>query len=159
MAVTERLARSCSRHPWRAIGAWIGAVALAIAALALVFGSLTTNGHPTNDPESQRADEMIGRAFPPDPSRATTDLVVVSSPRYTVDSPQFRAFVLRLAAAGRATGAVDNARIYYERRDRTQVSHGRHALLIPIVIPDTIRQVRSRTSSIARTSLLRSMSV
>jgi RND superfamily putative drug exporter len=137
MAVTEFLARSCSRHPWRTIGAWIGAVVLAVAALALVFGSLTTNGHPTNDPESQRADEMIARSFPPDPSRATTDLVVVSSPRFTVDSPQFRAFVLRLAAAGRATGDVENARIYYETRDRTQVSRDRHALLIPIVIPDT----------------------
>jgi RND superfamily putative drug exporter len=137
MAVTERLARSCSRHPWRTIAAWIGAVVLAIAALALLFGSLTTNGHPTNDPESQRADEMIGAAFPPDPSRATTDLVVVSSARFTVNSPQFRAFVLRLAAAGRATGAVENARIYYETRDRTQVSPGGHALLIPIVIPDT----------------------
>jgi len=137
MAVTELLARSCSRHPWRTIGAWIGAVVLAIAALALVFGSLTTNGHPTNDPESQRADEMIAQSFPPDPSRATTDLVVVSSLRFTVSSPQFRAFVLRLAAAGRATGGVENARIYYETRDRTQVSPDRHALLIPIVIPDT----------------------
>jgi putative drug exporter of the RND superfamily len=137
MAVTELLARSCSRHPWRTIGAWIGAVVLAIAALALVFGSLTTNGHPTNDPESQRADEMIGRSFPPDPSRATSDLVVVSSLRFTVNSPQFRAFVLRLAAAGRATGGVENARIYYETRDRAQVSRDRHALLIPIVIPDT----------------------
>ena len=137
MAVTELLARSCSRHPWRTIGAWIGAVVLAIAALALVFGSLTTNGHPTNDPESQRADEMIAQSFPPDPSRATTDLVVISSLRFTVNSPQFRAFVLRLAAAGRATGGVENARIYYETRDRTQVSRDRHALLIPIVIPDT----------------------
>ena len=137
MAVTELLARSCSRHPWRTIGAWIGAVVLAIAALALVFGSLTTNGHPTNDPESQRADEMIAQSFPPDPSRATTDLVVVSSPRFTVNSPQFRAFVLRLAAAGRATGGVENARIYYGTRDRAQVSRDRHALLIPIVIPDT----------------------
>jgi uncharacterized membrane protein YdfJ with MMPL/SSD domain len=137
MAVTELLARSCSRHPWRTIGAWIGAVVLAIAALALVFGSLTTNGHPTNDPESQRADEMIAQSFPPDPSRATTDLVVISSLRFTVNSTQFRAFVLRLAAAGRATGGVESARIYYETRDRTQVSRDRHALLIPIVIPDT----------------------
>jgi RND superfamily putative drug exporter len=137
MAVTELLARSCSHHPWRTIGAWIGAVVLAIAALALVFGSLTTNGHPTNDPESQRADEMIARSFPPDPSRATTDLVLVSSLRSTVNSPQFRAFVVRLAAAGRATGGVESARIYYETRDRTQVSRDRRALLIPIVIPDT----------------------
>jgi putative drug exporter of the RND superfamily len=137
MAVTERLARSCSRHPWRTIGAWIGAVVLAIAALALVLGDLTTNGHPTNNPESQRADEMIGRAFPPDPSRGFSDLVIVSSSRYTVDAPQFRAFVAKLAAEGQATGAVDNARIYYATHDPTQISRDKHSMLIPIVIPDT----------------------
>jgi uncharacterized membrane protein YdfJ with MMPL/SSD domain len=137
VAVTERLARSCSRHPWRTIGAWIVAVVLAVAALVLVLGDLTTNGHPTNDPESQRADEAIGRAFPPDPARGFSDLVVVSSSQYTVDSPEFRAFVLKLAEEGRATGDVDNARIYYLTHDRTLVSRDRHALLIPIVIPDT----------------------
>jgi uncharacterized membrane protein YdfJ with MMPL/SSD domain len=137
VAVTERLARSCSRHPWRTIGAWLGAMVLAIAAVALLLSGLTSNGHPTNNPESQRADEMIGRAFPRDPSRSATDLVVVHSPRYPVDSPQFRSFVLRLAAAGRATGAVYNARIYYQTHDQTQVSADRHATLIPILISDS----------------------
>src|ERR1043165_8725398 len=115
MAVTELLARSCSRHPWRTIGAWIGAVVLAIAALALVFGSLTTNGHPTNDPESHRADEMIARSFPPDPSRATTDLVVVSSLRFTVNSPQFRAFVRARRRAAPAPAAVKKPAFPYKR--------------------------------------------
>ena len=69
--MTERLARSCSRHPWRTIGGWIVAVVLAVAALALLLGDLTTEGHPTNNPESQRADALIGRGFPPDPSRAS----------------------------------------------------------------------------------------
>src|SRR3954452_24667139 len=137
MPVTERLARSCSRHPWRTVGAWLVTVLLAVAALALVLGELTTEGHPTNNPESQRADAMIGRALPPDPSRAASDLVVVSSPRYTVDAPQFRRFVDRLAAAGRQTGAVTLARLYYETNHPAQVSGDRHATLIPILIPDS----------------------
>ncbi len=137
MAVTERMARACSRHPWRTIGAWVGAVLLAVAALALLLGDLTTNGHPTNNPESQRADAMIGRAFPPNPALAASDLVVVSSPRYTVDAPQFRTFVARLVTDGRATGAISNARVYYETHDKTQVSADGHATLIPILIPNT----------------------
>jgi putative drug exporter of the RND superfamily len=135
--MTERLARACSRHPWRAIGGWIVAVVLAVAALALLLGDLTTEGHPTNNPESQRADALIAQGFPPDPSRATSDLVVVRSARYTVDSPQYRAFVSRLVAAGRATGGVASARVYYVTHDKTQISSGRHAMLIPLNIPDT----------------------
>jgi putative drug exporter of the RND superfamily len=135
--MTERLARACSRHPWRAIGGWIVAVVLAVAALALLLGDLTTEGHPTNNPESQRADALIAQGFPPDPSRATSDLVVVRSARYTVDSPQYRAFVSRLVAAGRATGGVASARVYYVTHDKTQISSDRHAMLIPLNIPDT----------------------
>jgi RND superfamily putative drug exporter len=135
--MTERLARACSRHPWRAIGGWIVAVVLAVAALALLLGDLTTEGHPTNDPESQRADALIAQGFPPDPSRATSDLVVIRSARYTVDAPQYRAFVTKLVADGRATGGVANARVYYVTHDKTQISTDRHAMLIPLFIPDT----------------------
>ena len=43
--MTERLARACSRHPWRTIGAWIGTLVLALAAIALLLpGNLTSNG-------------------------------------------------------------------------------------------------------------------
>ena len=142
MVVTERLARSCSRHPWRAIGGWIVAVVLAVAALALLLGDLTTEGHPTNNPESQRAEALIAHGFPPDPSRAASDLVVVSSPRYTVDDPQYRAFVSSLVAESRATGGVANARVYYATHDKTQVSSDRHAMLIPILIPRHRRRGR-----------------
>jgi putative drug exporter of the RND superfamily len=135
--MTERLARACSRHPWRAIGGWIVAVVLAVAALALLLGDLTTEGHPTNNPESQRADALIAQGFPPDPSRATSDLVVIRSARYTVDAPQYRAFVTKLVADGRATGGVANARVYYVTHDKTQISTDRHAMLIPLFIPDT----------------------
>ena len=137
MAVTERVARACSSHPWRTVVGWLAAVVLAVAALALLLGDLTTQGHPTNNPESQRADALIGRSFPPTPARAASDLVVVSSPRFTVETPEFRAFVSNLVARGRSTGAVSNARTYYSTRDPTQVSADRHATLIPILIPET----------------------
>ena len=92
----------CSAHPWRTIGAWVVAVVAAVAALALLLGDLTTEGHPTNNPESQRAASAIHRAFPSQPGNAVvTDIVIVRSNRYTVDSPPFEAFVQRLAAQGR----------------------------------------------------------
>jgi uncharacterized membrane protein YdfJ with MMPL/SSD domain len=137
MGVTERMARACSRHPWRTVSGWLVAVLLAGAALVLVLGDLTTNGYPTNNPESQRAQEMIARAFPPSPALATSDLVVVSSRRFAVESPRFREFVAQLAARGRATGAIANARVYYATHDATQVSADRHATLIPILISET----------------------
>jgi hypothetical protein len=44
----------------------------------------------------------IAKALPPTPARATreaSDVVVVSSSRYRVDAPQFRAFVAQLETA------------------------------------------------------------
>ena len=67
---TESLARACAIHPKRTIGAWIALVVLAFAAIALLLGgSLTTDGAPTNNPESQRADDLITGAFPAGPSK------------------------------------------------------------------------------------------
>ena len=55
---TQRLAMMSARHPWRTIGAWIAAVVVAVVAIGtLLGGALTTEGNPTNNPQSQRADE------------------------------------------------------------------------------------------------------
>jgi putative drug exporter of the RND superfamily len=137
MSVTERLARVCARRRWPTVVAWLVAMVVAAAAVALALGSLTTNGHPTNDPESQRAAAAIDRAFPPDPRHALTDLVVVRSAQHTVDSSVFRSFVEQLVAAGRATGSVANAQVYYRVHRADEVSADRHALLIPILIPNS----------------------
>ena len=134
--MTERLARACSTHPWRTIGFWLVGVVAAVAALALVLGDLTTEGHPTNNPESQKADAALARAFPPRPGSGVSDIVVVRSSRYTVDAPQFEAFVRRLVRAGRASGAVENVRDFYTTGDPTLVSDARHATALPILIPD-----------------------
>jgi uncharacterized membrane protein YdfJ with MMPL/SSD domain len=137
--VIERLARACSANPWRTIGAWLLAVVAAGAALALLLGDLTTEGHPTNNPESQRAANAIRAAFPPQPGKFVTDIVIVRSDRYTVDSPPFQSFVQRLAARGRETGAVAGVQSFYTTRDSALVSKGRHATALLINVPDSDR--------------------
>jgi RND superfamily putative drug exporter len=125
MGVTERLARFSSRHPWRAFGAWLGSIVVALA-LAILFlpGNLTTTGHVTGNPESAQAERIFEQRFPPDP-RAVDELVVVRSETRTVDDPAFRSFVRRLAAQGQATGVV-------ARAFPLQASRDRHALLIGV---------------------------
>jgi RND superfamily putative drug exporter len=136
--MTELLARACSRHPWWTIGAWVVALVLAFACIALLLpGNLTSNGGAAGDPEFRQAERIESSAFPPDPRTDFTDIVLVRSGRYTVDQPQFRAFVARLAREGQATGKVHHARVYYVTHDRLLVSRDRHALLIPITVDDT----------------------
>src|SRR5213593_3325815 len=104
---TETIARAAARHPWRTVGAWAGALVIAFTLIALLLGGrLTTDGAPTNNPDSKRAKDVIATAFPSYAQRETTDIVVVRSARYSVDAPQFRAFVLALVRQGRATGVV-----------------------------------------------------
>jgi uncharacterized membrane protein YdfJ with MMPL/SSD domain len=132
MGVTERLARACGGHPWRTVGGWIGAIVVGLG-LAVVFlpGNLTSDGHLSGNPASERAERAFYESFPPD--RNTVDeLVVVRSPRYTVDQPAFKRFVGGLVQQGSATGVVANAFVYYRNGDRTLVSADRHATLIGI---------------------------
>src|SRR5215510_16497250 len=90
----QRIALASARHPRRTIGAWIAAMVLAAVAIgALLGGALTTEGNPTNNPQSQRAKDVLAQAFPPSAGAAFTDIVVVRSSRYSVEAPQFRALV------------------------------------------------------------------
>ena len=75
---------------------------LAVVAIAtLLGGSLTTEGSPTNNPESERAEDARLAAFQSDPATSVTDIVVIRSEEYTVDSPQFRGFVRDFVADDR----------------------------------------------------------
>ena len=84
---TGSLAAASARHPWRTLGAWTLVALLAIVAIVLLLGgSLTTEGKPTNKPESERADEVRRAAFRSDPS-STTDIVVIRSEHTVVATP------------------------------------------------------------------------
>src|SRR5215204_7726373 len=120
-----------ARHPWRMIAGWVAATAVAVLAIgSLLGGALTTEGNPTNNPQSQRAEEALDRAFPPTVSSAVTDIVVVRSPRYTVDAPQFGALVRGVVADVRRAGGVDSVRSYLDTSDPSLVSKDRHATMV-----------------------------
>jgi putative drug exporter of the RND superfamily len=136
MLLTQGLAAESARHPWRAIGAWIAVFVLAIVVIAtLLGGSLTTEGEPTNNPESERALDAQAAAFAGDPATETTDIVVVRSDRYTVDSPEFERFVGALVGRSETTSLAD-APTYFEEPRRALVSGDRHATTIPLAIID-----------------------
>src|SRR5262245_12404191 len=102
---TQGIAMASARHPWRVIGAWLVAVALAVVAIGgLLGGALTTEGNPTNNPQSERAEDAISEAFPATASAAVTDILVVRSTQYTVDAPQFETLVRGLASDVREAG-------------------------------------------------------
>src|SRR5512133_2453199 len=127
---TQKLAMMSARHQWRTIGAWIAAAVVAVVAIGtLLGGALTTEGNPTNNPQSQRAEDAIFRAFPPIVNGAVTDIIVAGSPRYTVDAPRFRALVRGLAADVRLAG-VASVRTYLDRRDPSLVTKNRHAMMV-----------------------------
>ncbi|HET9460695.1 MAG TPA: hypothetical protein VFO56_02045, partial [Gaiellaceae bacterium] len=128
---TQTLASASARHPWRTISAWIAVSILAMVAIAGGLGSLTTEGAPTNNPESERAIDARFEAFPPNPDEIVTDIVVVHSEEYGVDDPQFEAFVGRLVS-GSGTRALSQARTYLSEPGGTLVSRDRHATIVPI---------------------------
>ncbi len=130
---TRYLAGASARHPWRAIGAWIVVLVLAIVAIAtLLGGNLTTEGAPTNDPESERADAARFEAFPPQPGQLTSDIVVVRSDEHTVDSEQFARFV-RALALDSGVRALSSARTYLDDAEGL-VSEDRHATIVPLEV-------------------------
>ena len=131
MLSTRTLASASARHPWRTIGAWVAVIVLAILAIG-TFLSLTTEGAPTNNPESERADEVLSRGVPAGslngrhrhchcPLRHLRGgLAAVRDVRAFVDDDE-------ITALGRANTYLDDA-------GAGLVSEDRHATIVPIAL-------------------------
>jgi uncharacterized membrane protein YdfJ with MMPL/SSD domain len=132
---TGALASASARHPRRTIGAWVGVFVVAIATIVVLLGgSLTTEGAPTNDPQSERALDVLEEAFPEDAQRTTSDIVVVHSERYTVEAPQFEGLVRGLVQSGEPS--LRRARTYLDEASGSLVSQDRHATIVPVALSD-----------------------
>jgi uncharacterized membrane protein YdfJ with MMPL/SSD domain len=127
MGLTERLARRCAARPRLTFALWGAAVLVALALVATSLHGLSSQGNVEGNPESTKAKDTIARAFPGEVASEQQDVIVVTSSRYTVGSPQFRAFGKQLAAALRATGEVRGAR-------SVAVSPDRHSALVSVHI-------------------------
>ena len=132
---TGSLAAASARHPGRVLGMWLVVCVLAVVAIVTLLSGLTTEGEPTNNPESERADDARLAAFPPDPSTTTTDIVVIRSATLTVDSPQFQAYVREFVGDDEIT-ALGGATTYLDDDSGSLVSEDRHATIVPIGLFD-----------------------
>jgi RND superfamily putative drug exporter len=130
---TQAVALASARHPWRVIAAWGVTAVLALGAVGVLLGdALTTEGKPTNNPESDRALEARAQAFPG--RSPATDAIIISSERYTADSPQFRALGVRLARELRGIEGV--AAVRTRGGPVSLVSPDRHAALVQLSVAD-----------------------
>jgi uncharacterized membrane protein YdfJ with MMPL/SSD domain len=133
----QRVALASARHPRRTIGAWVAAMLIAFVAIGtLLGGALTTEGKPTNNPQSERAKDVREAAFPAGSSAGITDIVVIRSSRYTVESQQFRAVVGTLAGEVRDAKGVKGVRTYLTTHDPSLVSKDRHATMLQLAMPN-----------------------
>jgi RND superfamily putative drug exporter len=82
------------------IGVWaVLVVAMGMAAGALLGGVLTNDIAFTNRPESVQAQEVIDDTFTAAEAGKSTEYVIVHSESFTVDDPEFQAYVQQLQAA------------------------------------------------------------
>ena len=117
MGLTERLARSCAARPRVTLAFWGAAVLIALVLVATSLHGLTSNSHVIGSPESTKAEDAVARAFPHQNASGKGDVVIVTSDRYTVDSPQFQAFAKRLEHDLLATGQVNSIHKVAESAD------------------------------------------
>ena len=126
MGFTERLARASAARPRLTLALWGVAVLIAFALIATSLHGLSSQGNVEGSPESTKAKNEIAQAFPGVVASEKQDVIVATSSRYTVDSPQFQAFGARLAAALKATGEVRGARPVAKSPDGHSVLYAVH---------------------------------
>ncbi|MCK9485384.1 MAG: MMPL family transporter [Dehalococcoidia bacterium] len=134
LGLTGRLSVWSARRHWLVISGWIVA-AVVITGISSVTGSrLTTDIEFSNSPESQTARELLQEARGSEPF---FEQVIVQSDRYTVDDPEFGAFVTELTAAIRShEEAIDPLQTfsYFEVGDPSLVSESRQTTIVPTLL-------------------------
>jgi putative drug exporter of the RND superfamily len=128
--MTRRLAAAAARHPWRTIGAWVGAVLVSLVLIVFFLGdALTGEAEQLNNPESQQADDLMAERLPPTPGEFTTDVVLIRSDSVGSAQPEFAAKVEEVSATLRETPGVVN--VLDEPTARTE-----RAVLVEIGLED-----------------------
>ncbi len=135
MFPTEGLARTSARRPWFVVGTWAALIVASVVAIgALLASGLTTEVSLTNNPESQRAENLLeDRLRGPEP---TNEIIIVRSDTATVDDAQFQAQVEDIFAdvSALGPGIIAGGTNFYQSNDPSLVSEDRHTTILPFVM-------------------------
>ena len=125
------------------MGLWVVGLAVAVALIFGLLGSaITTDDYFTNNPESDRAEDLLeARGF--DLGPASTEIVIVRSETLTVDQPEYRSFVESLFSDLKGLGdkVISGGTHYYQTGAESLVSQDRNTTIIPFDHADEIERV------------------
>jgi putative drug exporter of the RND superfamily len=95
LGLTGKISAASARRPWLTITVWAVIGTALVATSGTLGGVFTTDISFTDNPESQRARELL-KAWQGEP---LFESLVISSEKYPVQSPEFKTFVTDLTAA------------------------------------------------------------
>ena len=142
---TESLARASAQHRWITIGAWLTVLVAAVVLTGALLGdTLTTEDGPTNNPESIRANSLLGERLG-ESNDTINEMVIVQSTKLTVDDPAYQSYVEDLYGDLTALGedVIAGGMHYYLTGDESLVSADRRTTLMPLTLRRTYRPVRA----------------
>jgi RND superfamily putative drug exporter len=133
--VTERLAVSSSRRPWRTIAVWGVLLAVAIGVIGAFLGdALSGDEEVTRQTESRRGDELQSERLPQGADPEVSEVVVIRSDTASVDDPGFRERVVGIERRLESAGAAVTT--FYETGDERLVSAGGDATALLVALSD-----------------------
>ena len=131
VGVTERLAVASARRPRRLLAIWGLAVVVAVVLVVTSLHGLTTNAHVVGTTESSQAEALYDHYFGGAGDQKPTDVIVVSSKRATVISPNFQRLVFRLVAEVRIDPGIGHVKTDLAAKSPF-VASNRRAVLIAL---------------------------
>lgn len=126
----EVLARASASRPWRTIFIWAVVLAVALVASSQLLGNaLTTDISFTDDPDSDRAAEILEDLRG---AEASVEFVVVDSDTLVASDPEYAAYVERLQRQIAASDAVAGVGSYLTQDG--PVSESGQTALLPVTL-------------------------
>src|SRR5690348_12560441 len=98
-----------------------------MALVATSLHGLSTQAHVIGNPQSVAATNAIDKAFPQIAAQTKGDVILVSSPRHTLESPEAEEFETGLLTALKKTGQVSHVNV-------VELSPDKKSLLVSVLI-------------------------
>ena len=147
--MTESLARFSARKPLLVVGIWVATVVLSLVIIGALLDSATTTDFRLGDGyESERAAALLeDRLRGPKP---VTELVIVQSPTFTVDDPEFQETVESVHDEIMALGPdkVELGVHYYLSNDPISVSPDRKTTIMAFVLAGTTQEATGNVEDV-----------
>lgn len=133
LTFTGRIATFSFRHKWYVVAAWLVLLVAAGVASSGLSSALTTEMRDLTGSESRQATDLIDERFGKQP---LVENLIIRSEGATVDDPEYRSLVDRLATHLRGAKGVTQVITPFEAGDGSLISTDRHASITRVLLGD-----------------------